>query len=304
MKNKLFNEEKIEGYVYSINSNNEWNSLSVREAGPNSKNPGEKYIAGELNVAVDEDGLNVITIHYTYVTPVYKKSGRANNTYTALKKIIDNPDRTWIEGGKENAFKVSCTGVSIAVNDFIAGDGSKVAALRNEGGFVSIVNEFSEERNKCNIIVVSGNVQLLYALCNTAQVYRVIHKPADLQYILQTIKEIQFRPTEINQKELKKLLTSLNFKVYANNVSYLITAINVAYEKPYLLNNMKDLYSVVASHHNISPITIKWSIRNSVGALNRSITIEEICSIFALKNRIDSITPKQFITLVVEYFEK
>lgn len=148
MKKNLFNEEKIEGYVYSITSNNEWNSLSVREAGPNSKNPGEKYIAGELNVAVDEDGLNVITIHYTYVTPVYKKSGRTNNTYTALKKIIDNPDRTWIEGGKENAFKVSCTGVSIAINDFIAGDGSKVAATRNEGGFVSIVNEFSEERNK------------------------------------------------------------------------------------------------------------------------------------------------------------
>jgi len=148
MKRNLFNEEKIEGYVYSINSNNEWNSLSVREAGPNSKNPGEKYIAGELNVAVDEGGLNVITIHYTYVTPVYKKSGKTNNTYTTLKKIIDNPDRTWIEGGKENAFKVSCTGVSIAINDFIAGDGSKVAAMRNEGGFVSIINEFSEERNR------------------------------------------------------------------------------------------------------------------------------------------------------------
>lgn len=148
MKRNLFNEEKIEGYVYSINSNNEWNSLSVREAGPNSKNPGEKYIAGELNVAVDEDGLNVITIHYTYVTPVYKKSGKTNNTYTALKKIIDNPDRTWIAGGKDNAFKVSCTGVSIAINDFIAGDGSKIAAMRNEGGFVSIINEFSEERNR------------------------------------------------------------------------------------------------------------------------------------------------------------
>lgn len=169
---------------------------------------------------------------------------------------------------------------------------------------INFLSRFSEERNKCNIIVVSGNVQLLYTLCNTAQVYRVIHNPADLQYILQTIKEIQFRPTEINQKDLKKLLTSLNFKVYSNNVAYLITAINVAYEKPYLLNNMKDLYSVVASHHNLSPITIKWSIRNSVGALNRSTTIEEICSIFALKNRIDSITPKQFITLVVEYFEQ
>jgi hypothetical protein len=148
MKKTLFNEEKIEGYAYSIESNNEWNSLSVRKTGSNSKNPGEEYIFGELNVAVDEDGLNVITIHYTYITPVYKKSGKANSIYTTLQKIIDNQERTWIKGGKENDFKVSCVGVSFSINDFIAGDGSKDATVRNEGGFVSIFNEFSEERNK------------------------------------------------------------------------------------------------------------------------------------------------------------
>ena len=82
----------------------------------------------------------------------------------------------------------------------------------------------------------------------------------------------------------------------------MITAINVAYERPYLLNNIKDLYSVVASKYNLSPTTIKWSIRNSIGALNRSTTIDEICSIFAINHGIDSMTPKQFITLVVEYF--
>lgn len=168
---------------------------------------------------------------------------------------------------------------------------------------INFLSRFSEERNKCNIIVVSGSIELLSTLCNTAQVYRVIHKPADLNYVLQTIKEIQFRPTEIDQKELKKLLTSLRFKVYATNVSYLITAINLAYEKPYLLNNIKDLYFEVASQHNLSQTTIKWSIRNSIGALNRTTTIEEICSIFSIKYRPESITPKQFITLVVEYFE-
>lgn len=169
---------------------------------------------------------------------------------------------------------------------------------------INFLSRFSEERDKCNIIVVSGSVELLSTLCNTAQVYRVIRKPANMQYILDSIKEISFRPTEIDQKKLKKLLTSLRFKVYSNNVSYLITAINVAYERPYLLNNIKDLYSVVASIHNLSPTTIKWSIRNSIGALNRSTTIDEICSIFAINHGIDSMTPKQFITLVLEYFEK
>ena len=144
---KFINTEKIEGYVYSIGSN--FNELQVRTSGENSKNPGTQYIAGDLDIAVDEQGLNVVTVHYRYVAETTANNS-PNSTYAALKKIIDNPDKTWINGGKENAFKVQCTGVSIAVNDFIANDGSKVAAIRNENGFCSIVNELSEEseRNK------------------------------------------------------------------------------------------------------------------------------------------------------------
>ena len=142
---RFINTEKIEGYVYSTGSN--FNQLSERVTGENSKNPGTKYIAGDLDIAVDDTGLNVITIHYTYVTETYK-SGRTNNTYTALKRIIDNPNRTWVNGGKDNAFKVQCTGTSIALNDFIAGDGSKVAAIRNENGFCSIVNELGPETER------------------------------------------------------------------------------------------------------------------------------------------------------------
>ena len=142
---RFINTEKIEGYVYSTGSN--FNQLSERITGENSKNPGTKYIAGDLDVAVDDAGLNVITIHYTYVTETYK-SGQTNNTYTALKRIIDNPDKTWVNGGKDNAFKVQCTGTSIALNDFIAGDGSKVAAVRNENGFCSIVNELGPETER------------------------------------------------------------------------------------------------------------------------------------------------------------
>lgn len=169
---------------------------------------------------------------------------------------------------------------------------------------INFLSRFSEERNKCNIIVVSGSAELLCNLYNTAQVYRVIPKPANFQYILQTIKEIPLKPTEIDSKKLKELLTSLRFKVYSKNVLYLITAINIAYNRPYLLNNIKDLYSTVASQYNLSPTTIKWSIRNSIESLNRSTTIEEICSIFSLKYKLDSITPKQFITLVVEHFSQ
>lgn len=142
---RFINTEKIEGYVYGTGSG--FNELSERVTGENSKNPGTKYISGDLEVAVDEAGLNVITIHYSYITETYK-SGKTNNTYTALKRIIDNPDKTWINGGKDNAFKVQCTGIAINVNDFIASDGTKVAALRNENGFVSIVSELGAENER------------------------------------------------------------------------------------------------------------------------------------------------------------
>ena len=147
MKNnaRFINTEKIEGYVYSTGSN--FNQLSERITGENSKNPGTKYIAGDLDIAVDDAGLNVVTIHYTYVTETNKK-GQSNSTYTALKRIIDNPEKTWINGGKDNAFKVLCTGTAIGLNDFIAADGSKVAQIRNENGFCTIVNELGTETER------------------------------------------------------------------------------------------------------------------------------------------------------------
>lgn len=136
------NSEKISGYVYSTGSN--FNQLSERVSGENSKNPGTKYIAGDLDVAVDEAGLNVVTVHFRYVGETTSK-GNVNLTYTALKKIIDNPDKTWMTGGKDNAIKVLITGVAIAANDFIGSDGSPVVAIRNENGFVSIVDELDPE---------------------------------------------------------------------------------------------------------------------------------------------------------------
>ena len=137
---KLENKEFIEGYLFDIG--NGFNELQERITGENSKNPGTKYISGDLNIAVDEEGLNVITVHYNYVTE-QTKAGKINNTYKVLKYIINNP-KTWVLNGKEDCYKVKCTNVSLAVNDFIANDGTKVAALRNENGFISIVKELNK----------------------------------------------------------------------------------------------------------------------------------------------------------------
>lgn len=150
MKNnaKFLNTEKIEGYVYSTGSG--FDQLSIRESGPNSKHPGTVYIAGNLEVATDEDCLNIVSVHYSYVTETYS-SGKVNKTFSVLKQIIENAEtKTVLSAGKENAMKVRCSSVSIAVNDFIASDGSKVATLRNENGFCEFINTFSEAQEEKN----------------------------------------------------------------------------------------------------------------------------------------------------------
>lgn len=138
---KNVNAEHIEGYVYQASG------LALRESGETSKNPGTVYIAGDLDIAVDDNAMNVITVHFTYVTETYAKSGKTNTTFTALKRIIDEPDKTWIAGGKDNAFKVKID-TALALNDFYSADGQQVSAKRNEGGFVTIVNELCDENER------------------------------------------------------------------------------------------------------------------------------------------------------------
>ena len=59
---KMINTERIEGRVYQHN-------LTIKTVqNQTSANFGKEFISGNLEVAVDEAGLNIIPVHYTYVT--------------------------------------------------------------------------------------------------------------------------------------------------------------------------------------------------------------------------------------------
>lgn len=133
------NKEVIEGYLYQ-------HDLKVKTVqNTNSENYGKEFIGGSIDVATDEEGLNIINVRYTYVTPT-TKAGAENKTYTALKSIIDS-GKSWVEVGKENAIKVKCE-PSLALNDFYTQDGQAVSQKVNEGGFVTIVNKLSPDANR------------------------------------------------------------------------------------------------------------------------------------------------------------
>lgn len=138
MKKKFINSEVIEGYVYQV-------KLEEKKVqNQTSANFGKDFINGSLFIATDEDGLNVVEVHYSYVTPTTSK-GQPNRTYSALKAIMAGP--TWIENGKDAATKVKAE-PALAVNDFYDREGNLVSAKRNEGGFISIVNTINPEVNQ------------------------------------------------------------------------------------------------------------------------------------------------------------
>lgn len=130
MTKEMINRTHIEGRVFS-------HTLQKRVTGEASKNPGTEYIGGTLNVATDEEGINVVPVRFTYVTAVYK-SGKPNETFNILAQIIDN-DVTWEKNGKDNAPQVRVDG-DIEVNDFLGRDGNMVEAKGVRGSFVHFAN--------------------------------------------------------------------------------------------------------------------------------------------------------------------
>lgn len=142
---KATNNERIEGRVYQ-------HSLTVKTVqNQTSPNFGKEFIAGDIEIAVDEAGLNVIPVHFTYVTPT-TSSGAENRTFSVLKKIIDG-GKTWITNGKDEALKVRID-TAIALNDFYTQDGTLVSTKKNEGGFVSIINGELAPENERNTFTV------------------------------------------------------------------------------------------------------------------------------------------------------
>ena len=147
------NSERIEGRIYQ-------HDLTVRQVqNQASDNFGKDFISGNLEVATDDEGLNVIKVHFTYVTET-NKNGSKNNTFAALKKIIDE-NKTWTANGKDEAFKVRID-TALALNDFYNQNDELVSAKTNEGGFVTFINELGEpaERNRFSVDMVITGVKV------------------------------------------------------------------------------------------------------------------------------------------------
>lgn len=145
MRKSNINTITVFGRIYSFGESNGRNMLEVRTTGAKSKNPGTEYISGVINVATDDEGMNVVPVHFTYVTKNYS-SGKENGNFTTLKKIIDE-GKTWVDAGKDGATKIKIDG-ALGLNDWWTkeGDNDRLVSTKvNEGSFIEIVNTLPDE---------------------------------------------------------------------------------------------------------------------------------------------------------------
>lgn len=148
---KTINKERIEGRIYD-------HTLALKTVqNSESKNFGKEFINGTIDVATDDDCLNVVQVSFTYVTEVTSK-GNKNSTYTALKNIIEN-GKTILNEGKDNATMVRID-TALGLNDFYVernGEETLVSAKKNDGGFVTIINALGDADNRstfeCDMLI-------------------------------------------------------------------------------------------------------------------------------------------------------
>lgn len=135
MKKQMQNSTHIEGWLYQ-------HSLSLKVTGERSKNPGTQFINGNIDIATDDKMTNIVTVHFSYVTPTYTKSGSPNQTFNALQNIINGVTCNVIEHGVDRAAKVRIDS-QVGLNEFWSvrnnPEGEVVSQIRNEGGFLHVV---------------------------------------------------------------------------------------------------------------------------------------------------------------------
>lgn len=151
---KMINATHIEGLLYN-------HDLTEKVSGPNSKTPGTKFISGTVEVATDNSYINIVPVHYTYVTAT-TSSGKENPTYTTLANIINGTFKTIMADGADKATRIRIDS-AIGLNEFYSdrnGTEELVSVKRNEGGFAHTNGNFTDDENLRNTfdvdIVITG----------------------------------------------------------------------------------------------------------------------------------------------------
>lgn len=157
MKKKMINRTFIQGMLYQ-------HSLEKKVVNnPESTNNGVEYITGNIEIATDDKKVNIVTVHFSFVTAL-TKSQKPNATFNTLSDIISGKHGSIMADGEDNAVYLTVDS-AIGLNEFYSdrnGADELVSVKRNEGGFVHVANTINEDektRNTFETDIIITNVR-------------------------------------------------------------------------------------------------------------------------------------------------
>ena len=157
MKKKMINRTFIQGMLYQ-------HSLEKKVVNnPESVNNGVEYITGNIEIATDDKKVNIVTVHFSFVTAL-TKSQKPNATFNTLSDIISGKHGSIMADGEDNAVYLTVDS-AIGLNEFYSdrnGADELVSVKRNEGGFVHVANTINEDektRNTFETDIIITNVR-------------------------------------------------------------------------------------------------------------------------------------------------
>ena len=157
MKKKMINRTFIQGMLYQ-------HSLEKKVVNnPESANNGVEYITGNIEIATDDKKVNIVTVHFSFVTAT-TKSQKPNATFNTLSDIISGKYGSIVTDGEDKAICLTVDS-AVGLNEFYSdrnGTDELVSVKRNEGGFVhvtSTINEDEKTRNTFETDIIITNVR-------------------------------------------------------------------------------------------------------------------------------------------------
>lgn len=276
MSKKMINSVHLEGILYEAD-------LEVKVTGEKSKNPGTQFITGKISVATDDDCLNVVDVHFTYVT-ANTASGKPNATYNTLQNIQSGVYKTMMEVGKDAATRVrvdSAIGLNEFYTDRNGGEPELVSAKRNEGGFVHAISpaEITENRNRFDCDMLINKVRRMEADEEKNLPEKVIISGAvfDFRKNLMPVEFVVYDAAGMDYFE--SLETPVFTKVWGPQVSTTVVKTvteESAFGAPTVRETKTTRKEFVVAHANPSPY--EWDSEESitVAEINEAISNREI----------------------------
>lgn len=116
---------------------------------------------------------------------------------------------------------------------------------------------------------------------------------------------IDTKAKELDVLKLRKLLVKLGFNPIAEGTTFIIEEIKYMIENDIIeIKNLKQLYDISAKIHNISMENVQWNIKSAIKVMNRYADEKLLKSIFYWYDSYKNITPRFFMSTIVDYLNE